>query len=218
MADIILVTCPFCGKPHKVTLSTFESAVNVPPALVGPPPTFWQAFFQSLFTSDLGLALGLAVISWLFGWLYGASPLWSVLVLVLAGFGFPLVRLFLSRPLIQVPKSDKVRVDVVIDDKTEGGFTRSIDSFNPDLVVYGDLCKLALSRGFSRSAACSVGLSQDKWHKIKAEFLRLNYVVPLPNGSNGYSLTLRGSRLLAQIRQGQQTTTNNRVRSLAKEK
>lgn len=210
MADIILVTCPFCGKPHKVTLSTFESAVNVPPALVGPPPTFWQAFFQSFFTSDFGLAAGLAVLSWLFCWLYGLSPFWSVAVLFLAGFGLPLVRLFLSRPLIQVPKSDKIRVDVQIDDTSEGGFTRSIDSFNPDLVVYADLCKLALANGFTRRAASLVGLSQDKWHKIKAEFLRLNYVVPLPNGSNGYSLTLRGSRLLAQIRQGQQTTTNNK--------
>lgn len=214
MADIILVTCPFCGKPHKVTLSTFESAVNVPPALVGPPPTFWQSFFQSLFTSDLGLAAGLALISWVFSWVYAASPLWSVLVLFLAGFGLPLVRLFLSRPLIQVPKSDKIRVDVQIDDTSEGGFTRSIDSFNPDLVVYGDLCKLVAARGFSRPAACAVGLSQDKWHKIKSEFVRLNYAVPLPNGSNGYSLTLRGSRLLAQIRQGQQTTTNNKQRGL----
>lgn len=201
MTERFVINCPYCGKPHTVNMSSFEStAQSMPPQAA--PRGFWPAFW----TSELGLALGLGTGTWLFCKAYDYSELWAVGVGLGAGFGLPVLRLVLSRPLNILPKPDQVKVHVQIDDTTDGGFTRCIDTFNPALVEWEDLVKIARAASFSRSGATAVGLSQGKWHKIKSEFLRLNYCVPLPNNTNGYALSIRGQRLLAKIRA---TSTNN---------
>lgn len=201
MTERIVIKCPYCGKPHTVNMSTFESAGEA--TAPGPAP---RGFWPSLWSSDLGLSLGLGTATWVFCKAYGYSELWSVGVGLTSGFGLPVLRLVLSRPVNVLPKPDQVKVHVQIDDTSDNGFTRYLDTFNPDLVEWEDLAKLSRAGGFSRSEAGAVGLSQSKWHKLKAEFMRLNYCVPLPNNTNGYALTLRGKRLLAKIRD---TSTNN---------
>lgn len=201
MTERIVINCPYCGKPHTINTANFESTS---PATL--PTAAPRGFWPSLWSSDLGLSLGLGTATWVFCKAYGYSELWSVGVGLSSGFGLPVLRLVLSRPVNLLPKPDEVKVHVQIDDTTDGGFTRFIDTFNPDLVEWEDLVKLARASGFSRKEATAVGLSQGKWHKIKGEFLRLNYAVPLPNNTNGYALTLRGKRLMSKIKD---TSTNN---------
>jgi hypothetical protein len=203
MTERIVINCPFCGKPHTVSLSKFESEVE---AINPKPLAIKGGFWPSLWGSDFGLAVGLGGAIWLFTRVYDYSPLWAVGVGLGAGFGLPVLRLVLSRPVNVLPKPDQVKVHVQIDDVSDGGFTRYLDTFRPELVQWDDLIKLSRASGFSRSEAVVAGLSQDKWHKIKSEFLRLNYCVPLPNNANGYALSIRGRRLLAKIRD---TSTNN---------
>lgn len=201
MTERIVINCPYCGKPHSVNMSSFESTAPLPTQTAAP-----RGFWPSLWSSDLGLSLGLGTATWVFCKAYGYSELWAVGVGLTCGFGLPVLRLWLSRPVNLLPKPDQVKVHVQIDDTSEGSFTRFIDTFNPDLVEWEDLVKLSRAKSFSRKEATAVGLSQGKWHKIKGEFLRLNYCVPLPNNTNGYALSIRGQRLLTKIRG---TSTNN---------
>lgn len=203
MTERIVIKCPYCGKPHTVNMANFESTSEV---INNSPIT--KGFWPSFLASDLGLALGLGTATWIFAKAYDYSELWSVGVGLTSGFGLPVLRLMLSRPVNIQPKPDQVKVHVQIDDTSDNGFTRYLDTFNPDLVEWSDLVKLSRAGGFSRSEAVAVGFSQGKWHKLKAEFMRLNYCVPLPNNTNGYALTLRGKRLLAKIREA--STNNNK--------
>lgn len=206
MSQTIITTCPYCHKPHKVNVSAFENVASAPPAVI---EAARSNLLTSFLASDVGLALGLGGLTWIYAAAYNHSPAWAVGIGFLAGFGFPVLRLWLSRPYLVQPKPDKVQVDVLIDDRSGGGFTRSLDGFNSDLVGWDDLVKLAAAPAFSRDGATKAGLSQSKWHKCKSEFLRLNYCVSMPNNANGYALTIRGRHLLEKIRA---STNNNKQR------
>lgn len=212
MSEHIMTTCPFCNKPHTVNLSTFESSSPVIPQFSGPGPGFWSSEAGvTLIAALLPAVLVLAVCWW-----YGL-PVWiAAAVGVLAAVGLPVLKLVWAQPRMVQEKPDRVRVDVAITDTSDRGYTLALDNFNVDLVEWQDLVKLARADGFSRAAACEAGLSQAKWHKIKAEFLRLNYCVPLPLNQKGYSLTIRGRHLLAKIRDvsKQQQTNKGKVWAL----
>lgn len=145
-------------------------------------------------------------------WLNDADPgrgaILATAITGLGGSGLALARWYLGRRLTVTEPAKSQAITVTMHEPLASGWRTYLDQFLDPTITVDDLARIAKADNFSRAAAGRAGLSQDKWHKIKGEFLRLNYCVPLPHGGNGYTLTLRGQKLLSKI--GDTGTNNNK--------
>jgi hypothetical protein len=182
------ITCPYCRKPF--TQDILENAADSLP--VQPIPRMVKLGFWA---TDLGLSIGLGSVVWGYTWLYGHSPLWSVVTVFGVGFGLPVLRLVLDRPVIKNDKPRKETVSIEIVEKKPTHYNALRDEFRHGITT-NDLIRISHAKSFSRDGATKAGLSQTKWHYIKSEFLRMNLAVPDPNGANRYHLTIRGKKLI----------------------
>lgn len=216
-------TCPACGKwtvqganyCHHCANPLKAQFKSDAPGLVIDTPSPRQAGNHWLNTDGGRWLTGAfivvsagVVIAWLNGYEVGQGAAVATGVAALGGSGLALAKWYIERKPAESQMPAPSPISVMMHEQLASGWRTYLDQFLDPSITVDDLARLSKADGFSRSAAKKAGLSQDKWHKIKGEFLRLNYCVPLPNGGNGYTLTLRGVKLLAKI--GDTGTNNNK--------
>lgn len=205
--------CHHCANPLKAQFNnsvTLPGQVTVEDDFRGRrPKAHWLDTDPFRYLAGAGVVIGGGM---LLAWLNGAEPghgaILATAITGLGGSGLALARWYLSRRVTVTDQVKPQAITVTMHEPLASGWRTYLDQFLDPTITVDDLAKIAKADNFSRAAAGRAGLSQDKWHKIKGEFLRLNYCVSLPHGGNGYTLTLRGQRLLAKI--GDTGTNNNK--------
>ena len=215
MADNIL-TCPHCSGQIKAiplralasqTVSTFESVsshINPPTIKTAPKPT--KYFWNSDFARGLLLLGGVPLVGANIAWLGGHPTYYGAVIgtagAVAIGSCLAVTKWYFERPTTTAtkpppPRATTVRIEHLSDDKRHW----LLNELNPALTL--ELLRsvaeqITAGANFSRYGLRSV-LSQNKWHILKDDFLKLDYCKPLPNGRNGYELTFRGRQFLRKI-------------------
>lgn len=200
MANRIVTQCPFCNKPHTVTISEFE---NTAPFEIS-EEQYTAPRRQSVWAESIRYATWLVLSSGTVTLALAMSdlrtpPYW---VAPVAGLGITLlpelVKLWLTRPIvITEPKPKQTSIRLEMSESLPAG-KRYLLADLDEAISIDDLAIVGQADAFTRAAVTKAGLSQGKFHKVKNEFLRLNLAYPLPNNANGYGLTLRGKALLRQ--------------------
>lgn len=196
--------CHHCAQPLK---AQFESTVT-DPGPVTVTPRRGSGFFNSdaakwIIAVAAPPCLGVS-LAWLNGYEPGAGATLATVVFVVGGGGLLLARWYFERPTQTEPKPERHAITVTMHEPLPSGWKTYLDEFTDPSISADDLhlvAKSVLASGsnFSREAMVKGGLSQPKARRVQQEFLRLHYACPLPNGKPGYTLTMRGRKLLAEL-------------------
>lgn len=201
--------CHHCANPLK---AQFNSSVTVPGQVTvendfggRPWKVHWLDTDPFRYLAGAGVVIGGGM---LLAWLNDADPgrgaILAATITGLGGSGLALARWYFSRPVTVTQPAKSQNITVQLTEKLPSGWRTYLDPFEDSSITVEDLYLVAKavlgpSSNFSREAMTRGGLSQPKARKIQSEFLRLNYACPLPNGKPGYTLTLRGRKLLAAV-------------------
>jgi len=218
MADNSLFICSNCGKNHKVIplansppipsgnsnpgklfKSISTSFVDDPPESIThiEPKTFWSN--ESVTYGLTGLFAGSVVLA--YGWYYdvpnGMLVAGTMLSLII---GLPILKIWLHRTTAanpDKPRETTIKIESVSPDK-ENWLIAELPGITQ--VELTRVCNAIVDSGFVWKAAITTKhLSQGKHHKLKDKFTELNFIQPLPNGANGYSVTGSGRRFFRQV-------------------
>lgn len=215
-------TCPACGKwtvqganychhcahPLKTQFNsvTLPGQVTVESDFSGRPrKVHWLDTDPFRYLAGSVIVIGGGM---LLAWLNDADPgrgaIWSTAITGLGWSGLALARWYLTRTVTVIEPAKSQNITVQLTEKLPSGWRTYLDQFEDQSITVDDLylvAKAVLVPGsnFSREAMTRAGLSQPKARKIQTEFSRLNYACPLPNGKPGYTLTIRGRKLLATV-------------------
>lgn len=207
-------TCPHCDRlilafyREASPMATLESSapfldVSHPTQTTVAPKSFWAS--DGVNSSIIGLFAGLLMLGLCWG--YDLPAAWAVVTALLVGIGMYALKVVLHRPPgAPLPLSSKPQKHIVqVEQITEDNQHWLIAEFDQTISL-SDLQAVALAitrdgANFSRNELTrKAGISQDKWHKIKNDFLRLDYARPLPNNQNGYTLTPQDRRFLRGVK------------------
>jgi len=217
MSKSTVTRCPGCGAPLQVSTigpgspepATFEqSAASIATGGSAPVTSHRHSFWDSS-----GIRFGVAgvfaaVVVLFVGWFFeldrnfiGAA---AALLALLAGVGLHILELFWHKPPAQMaaPEADSVtiRIEQRGTDENKNGWL--LEQIEDQSITLADLRAVATAvaggSNFSRPALCSrAGISQSKYHKVKTEFLRLNFCYDAPG--NRTELLRAGRAFLRQI-------------------
>lgn len=210
--------CPHCQQPIKaIGLKTMDSVVSTnqwgpleiddtPPSRLRPRRGFWPSMTGTYIAS----ALLAGAVVWWYVWWAGYSPIWAVIVVLLALFGLPIFELVTQRPPQKKPKQTKhdIRVRMTSEDGHDIWLDRFYDkTIQPDKV--GELAALVLANDLQwlgRPTVCKeTNLTQTDYLKIAHEFEKQGYLINL-DGRNRV-LSFRGRAFTREMASHQQPPT-----------
>jgi len=217
MDTVSISTCPHCGKKSKLIPlagpthfhkdSVFESIstsfVDDSPEPITKIETrsFWAS--EAINDALRGIFAAGAAVAFGYAWQQSSiAGMWAAGIAFVGIVAFPTLRILANRPAKQQhsePGKATIQVEHVSDDKAHW----ILAELNPAITQANltAVARVVVDSDFSWSMAanCKAGLTQPKHHKLKDDFVKLGYLVPLPNGANGFTVSGQGRRFFRQV-------------------